>query len=111
MAPSLNSALCQLIQTFRSLYRKSSDEKRPSVSIFYSGKDASKLHQSLGEWRGCRINTRTNLMPAVRPDALQTAAVPLCATNRYYDCASTSNRVLLRKAKRKYTEKRKAPRM
>lgn len=38
----------------------------------------SKLHQSCGESGGCRINTWTNLTPAVRPDYLRAAALPLC---------------------------------
>ncbi len=59
---------------------KSSDETGlvVSISILQSGNDTSKLHQCSGESGGCRINTWTNLTPAVRPAVLHTAALPLC---------------------------------
>lgn len=43
-----------------------------------SPSDTSKLHHSSGESRGCRINTCTNLTPALRPSVLHSAALPLC---------------------------------
>lgn len=63
-----------------SLHQKGSDETglAVSTSILLPGSDTGKLHQSSDEAGGCRINTWTNLTPAVRPPVLHTAALPLC---------------------------------
>lgn len=63
-----------------SLHQKGSDETglAVSTSILQPGSDTGKLHQSSDEAEGCRINTWTNLTPAVRPAVLHTAALPLC---------------------------------